>query len=380
MTLEHELLANKLALNLIASIMGWHDENIATREYAWLRLMSAVKFDGYSDFRAGTRFIESLATWLKQFDPIHRQAAYNFVKQRLVYISPAELQRVIEVFLPETVTPYMRKVVAKKLGIKPYQVWGNPEGRSEFARLLRCSLFVGLSDGSRVDVLRRANAGRISTEQVVPMMNIGNEKWEDLGAKLKREQGDDARFEHVYLIDDFTASGTTFVRYLDDRWKGKLSKFNDLIRSARKALGAEFPVANCYMLHIHHYISTFQARQTLERRVARAINEWSERDFRSVVITEGVLLPENMKMEQATDAEMLALCEHYYDHQLYERLKRHCDEAGQTDMKLGYANCALPICLYHNTPNNSISLLWAETSGQNGHPMQPLFRRRDRHG
>jgi hypothetical protein len=29
-------------------------------------------------------------------------------------------------------------------------------------------------------------------------------------------------------------------------------------------------------------------------------------------------------------------------------------------MKYGYANCALPLVLEHNTPNNSISLLWAD--------------------
>ena len=49
-------------------------------------------------------------------------------------------------------------------------------------------------------------------------------------------------------------------------------------------------------------------------------------------------------------------------------------------MRYGYANCALPLVLEHNTPNNSIPILWAETQGKLGHPMRPLFRRRDRHG
>jgi hypothetical protein len=50
-------------------------------------------------------------------------------------------------------------------------------------------------------------------------------------------------------------------------------------------------------------------------------------------------------------------------------------------MKLGYANCALPVVLEHNTPNNSFPLLWAETARANGaHAMEPLFFRRDRHG
>mgnify|MGYP003406723927 CR=1 FL=1 len=50
---------------------------------------------GFSDFRAGARFTENLAIWLKQFDAEDRQTAYNFIKHRLVYISNAELYRAI---------------------------------------------------------------------------------------------------------------------------------------------------------------------------------------------------------------------------------------------------------------------------------------------
>lgn len=46
---------NTLGLTLIADIMGWGDDGTATQEYAWLRLMAATKYDGYSDFRAGSR-------------------------------------------------------------------------------------------------------------------------------------------------------------------------------------------------------------------------------------------------------------------------------------------------------------------------------------
>ncbi len=58
---------NTLALNLVADVMKWDDE-VATKEYAWLRLISSMKYDGYSDFPAGVRFLESLVSWLRQFD------------------------------------------------------------------------------------------------------------------------------------------------------------------------------------------------------------------------------------------------------------------------------------------------------------------------
>ena len=73
----------RLALRILRRIMDW-DEETATREYRWLRLMSKVKYDGYRDYVAGVRFAESMAGWLSQFKPSDRPAAYAFVKARLL--------------------------------------------------------------------------------------------------------------------------------------------------------------------------------------------------------------------------------------------------------------------------------------------------------
>src|SRR5262245_16167309 len=109
-----------MGLSLIAEVMGWPgDQAQATEEYAWLRMMSSVKYDGYSFFRAGVRFIETLASWLKQFEPEDRAAAYAFVKTRLVYFSLPEIQCLVENFIPEVVTPNLRSLVAHDLGVKP---------------------------------------------------------------------------------------------------------------------------------------------------------------------------------------------------------------------------------------------------------------------
>jgi hypothetical protein len=384
---------NTLALNLIATVMAWDNER-ATREYAWLRLMSSMKYDGYSDFRAGVRFLESLVSWLRHFDPADRETAYAMVRRRLVYISAAEMQRVIETFIPEVVTPYLRKAVATTMGIKSYEVWATKEGASAFSDRLRRCLFIGLSDGSRIDVLRRANSGRLSQEQVVPMMNVDDEKWRGLGKDLKDDlKAADARFDDVYLIDDFTASGTTFIRFPEGGDpKGKLAKFEKIVANARAQLKDDFPLADGYTLHIHHYISTAQARNALEGRIIEAANKLPDRSYGTAFITEGLKLPGDLRIGavDATSGTMLAanpsdtpylgLCETYYDDDLFKRLEKHCREAGQTDMKYGYANCALPLVLEHNTPNNSIPILWADTEGTQGPPMRPLFLRRDRHG
>lgn len=382
---------NTLALNLVAAVMRWDNET-ATDEYAWLQLMSSMKYDGYSDFRAGVRFLESLVTWLRNFDETDRPVAYEFIKTRLVYISTLEMQRVIETFVPEMVTPYLRRSVATQLDVKPYEVWKTARTAEAFEHRLRRCLFVGLSDGSRIDVLRRVNAGRLSPEQVVPAMNVDIEKWKSLAEDLRKERGADAVFEDVYLIDDFTASGTTFIRFPEEKPKGKLYKFEKIVEDAKQRLKGDFPLAENYTLHIHHYISTAQAHEALLGRVAEAEQKLPDHSWGQAKITEGMRLPDDIKIASVDkltriptstrpgDGVIAELCSRYYDHELFKRLEKHCKEAGQTDMRYGYADCALPLILEHNTPNNSVPILWAESAGELGRAMRPLFFRRDRHG
>jgi hypothetical protein len=378
----------QLALRLLRRIMGWDDET-AAQEYRWVRLISRLKYDGYGDYLAGVRFAESLAGWLNQFDPKDRQASYDFVKTRLVYFSPAEIQRLVEQLYPRFVEPRLRNAVANELSLPAYIVLSNAEARRRFDRKRRQTLFIGLSDGARLDILRRANTGVLTNDQVVLATHIDDEKWIDLGKKLAENPlfaGEQTPvFESVYLIDDFTGSGTTFLRQKKDgAWTGKVKKFWDVLAAARQspaAAGRAIPVSERFSLHIHHYISSDQARNSINERLrfiasTRDVNQW----FHEVIVTEGFLLPATTPISAASDPAMWAICDKYYDHDLYERLKEHLEESGQTHAKHGYAHAALPVIMDHNCPNNSISLLWAETDGKSGHhTMRPLFPRRHRH-
>lgn len=396
---------NDLALNLVANVMGWDDVR-TTEEYDWLRLMAAIKYDGYADFAAGSGFIEALVDWMRQFDAEDRETAYKLVRRRLVFVSSAEMQRLIESFLPETVTPYLRCSVADEHGVAPYEVWSDKKFSDAFYKRRRKCLFVGLSDGSRIDTLRRANAGQLSQEQVVPMLNVDLDKWRSLGSDLRDELGPDAQFEDVYLIDDFTASGTTFIRLKGGEPKGKLPKFEKIIMDARQAfndLDETFPIADNYRLHIHHYISTIQARNALLERIDEVVPLLPAKSFDDdIAVGEGLLLPSVLPLGQPSssvtpgghvernipgleetfpeDRAYIALCEKYYDPSEFIRLEKHCKEAGLETLCYGYGSCALPLVLEHNTPNNTVPLFWSETGDPSKPRTRSLFHRRDRHG
>lgn len=360
-------------LGKLAEIMSW-DTDQSRNEFAWLRLMSQMKYDGYQDFLAGARFVESLADWLQQFSDHDRLVAYDFVRRSLVYLSTSEMNHLVELFYPETVVWRLQQEVARRLEVPPWRVWATNESRAVFNRLRRQSLFIELSDGARIDVFRRANAGLISNEQTVTAPRLNDEKLDELLEDLRQDVDDaGARFAFVFLIDDFAGSGTTLLRKKDDgTWTGKLYRFWDDNKDRFRTY-----FEDDWALCVHHYLATERARNAIKERneeltAERSGEEW----FKEVQFSFGAVLPADLPLTDGTRAAFLGLTDRYYDPHIENR---HTKIAG-TDAKLGFGRCALPLVLEHNTPNNSVALLWADSPGENGqHAMRPLFRRRQRH-
>lgn len=185
------------------------------------------------------------------------------------------------------------------------------------------------------------------------------------------------KFTHVYLVDDLTASGTTLIRYNAEKklWKGKLKKFREAIGAARDALQDDFPLDAGFTLCVHHYIATQAALDSVKALCAQAAAELNAEWFPRIEFSCGLLLGPSATLASGDPFETIA--RRYYDDELENR---HSAESGVKEMHFGYKAGRLTVVLEHNTPNNSISLLWAETSGDNGkHAMRPLFRRQTRH-
>lgn len=368
-----------VALRLLSEIMGWDDET-ARNEFAWLRLMSRLKYDSYRDFVAGVRFIESLAGWLQQFKSEDRNIAYRMVREKLLYIDPAAIQHLVDLAYPETIRMQLAAAAAEDLGIRPYRLWASVDGRERFKSLLDRTLFLGLSDGARIDQFRRTNVGIISNEQIAVGMELDDGKWDSFLKKLKAKTNDEnARFRCVYLIDDFMGSGSTFLRKNneDGEWDGKLVKLWNQIRSRQ-----ESHFASGFVVRVHHYIASSQAKNLSEKHAAAAREERGKEWFDKVQFSFGMVLPDSVRITQHQDPELVALFDRYYDESIETS---HTNVGGHKKIHLGYGGCALPLVLEHNTPNNSVALLWAESEGVTNadgyasHAMRPLFRRRQRH-
>ena len=355
-----------LALSVLGDIMSWDLER-SRQEFAWLQLMSRFKYDSYHDFLAGVRFIERLADWLQQFEKDERQVAYDFVKQHLVYFGNPEIQHLVQLVYPECVRGRLLREVARQVGKPSYMVWSDNSATEVYASLLRRTLFFGLSDGARIDVFRRATSGTISNEQVLLATEIAPEKWNQVLEELRKKQGDDARFRFLFLLDDFVGTGTTL--------HGKLSRF---WRDFSSYKIAETHMEADWDLVVHHYVATKAAAALLpewdkDTRSQKGAANW----FPPVEFSFALILSEELKISETKAGAFWPLIQKYYNSSIETEATL---KGGTKDVRMGFGKCALPLVFEHNTPNNSIPLIWAETEGTNGeHAMRPLFRRRQRH-
>jgi hypothetical protein len=172
----------------------------------------------------------------------------------------------------------------------------------------------------------------------------------------------DARFAFVFLIDDFVGSGKTLI-------EGKLPRF---VREVGKFFPTHFETG--WKLCVHHYLATDRARVSIEEHRTKMLAETRPAGwFEDILFSFGMVLPADLPLEETRHADFLKLTKCYYDPAI------ETEHTGK-DIWLGYKQGALPLVLEHNTPNNSVALLWAESHGEAGtHAMRPLFRRRQRH-
>lgn len=175
-----------LAERLLAKVMGWDGENVAG-ERPLLEAMANLKYDEYQQFSPGIRFIESLALWLNQFKTKEEMViAYNFVKNRMIFFSDAEIAHLISIAYPDHIRPLLIKHAADYLKI-PEIFISKIINNSKFKILKRQCLFLGLSDGSRIDAFRRSNTHYLSHEQIWQTYDISLEKSISMKDKLNKD-------------------------------------------------------------------------------------------------------------------------------------------------------------------------------------------------
>lgn len=375
-----------------------------------LQLLADYKYDHYQRFAPGKRFIESLALWLQEFEEADRQAALDIVMSKLVYLSDAEFSHLVQHAYPDVIVQERMRLVSEEKNIPLYRV-AEIAADPRFRELRLKSLYLGLSDGARTNELRRAGLGEIGNEQIWQAYELGDAKAEEMLEELRqsmrpvesapvpataqefwelhdnsgREASEraleavfsaleskgspevDARFNLIWLLDDFSGSGNTYIRFdaKSGRYKGKIKKIYERLHKSSLIDPSHYEV---YLLL---YVATRQAIDHIEYWAERFTSENKYKPLQLRVLCP--LQPEvSLNYQMRSELKAILQNKKYYDAAATDR---HIKVGGTEDAVYGFANCALPVVLSHNTPNNSVYILW----GPESYRFQGLFPRVSRH-
>jgi hypothetical protein len=353
------------------------EEFAANRKF--FQTMAKFKYDGYKQFSPGMRFIERFALWLNQFSDLDdRKIALDFIKNDLIYISGPEMDLLVSSCYPDIIKPILFRKISEELGVPEYNI-KEISNSSQFNSLVRQSLFCGLSDGARIEIFRRSNTGVLSHEQIYQTYELSAKRAAKMQEELVADQtknlgkaptSDEDKFKILFLLDDFSASGTSYLKYneKENKLKGKINALYESIYS-KDDFKDVFDLEDLEV-HIVLYLCTAQAKNNIEANFQRLKDAYKLKSAPKLHIV--YLIPDSYRLTAENSKSIIELCQKdaYYDGDMLE--DKH---TGGGEVKLGFEKCSLPLILYHNSPNNSLSILWAYESGK----FEGLFPRVPRH-
>ena len=385
---------SNLASLLLSSVMSWDYVGLNS-ERPELEFMGSMKYDAYDRFMPGTRFMSSLVQWLNQFDEEDRATVLNFVKKKLVFISSPQMNYLVDLLYDSKIRPILLRKATENAQTPSYMLC-NKKVQKQFEIEKRSSLVVGLSDGAHTDILRRS-AG-FSNEQVLTNYYPDGKKLKDMLKDLREDKKlegvENVYFRNIFLIDDFTASGKSFVRYDEKakKFKGKLSKIIDELYATNiepteeeKKEGKKEELHLSYLLdanqpEIHIDILFCMATQKAEDNIRKSLDDFLEkRSYDKIKYHIHVVqkLDESLSRDITGDPDLMRVLEK--PKYLHQNLKDDTAyKVGSINRPyLGFDECALPVVLSHNTPNNSLPILWQDTDDEK--QFKGLFPRISRH-
>lgn len=344
-----------LAETLLAKVLGWQPRDIA-RERPVLQALASLKYDEYEQFSPGLRFIESLALWLNQFETADREIAYQFVKNSLVFCSAEEMDHLVETAYHDHIRSILLAKSAAEQNLNRRHI-GRIASSIPFRMLQRQTLFLGLSDGARIDTFRRANGADLNHEQIWQTHELPRERGDELLKKLSSHLSEidagvatEAKFRSIVLLDDFSASGSSYYAIKDDGTRGgKVAQFLSALTSQESALHQICDPGGIEII-ILIYMATEQAVEHLRNALKEPVSGVTRCHVETIQT-----VPAKIKLGRGGPEEFTKLIEKYYDPSVFDI---HMQKGKAKDAKYGYADCGLPVVLHHNTPNNSVAILW----------------------
>lgn len=373
---------DNLEKRLLAFTMKWDDDHI-DEELTKIDFMSFVKYDGYDQFMPGVRFFGSLIRWLNQFDSGEaRNRMYKLVMRQMVFITSSQMSYLIDLLCSSFIDSRLIEITAEKMKVPTFLV-AKIRNDNRFAELKRSSLFIGLSDGAHMDQVRRMAS--LNNEQVLTNYFPDNAKVVDVLAKLNNDKLFSVKtghfFETLFLIDDFTASGLSFIRLDASKnvFKGKLVNIIEKIANVTPNQQSNFHTLFSIELNINilFCIATDYALDYIKNTLDAYLKTIKLPLIVKVTVDAVQHISDSYRNEIFDDLDLENIIKQarYKNDEEFNKESFKVGKNGRPHF--GFNESGLVVVLSHNTPNNSLAVLWQNQyrEGQ----FRGLFPRINRH-
>ena len=367
-----------LAEMVLAHVVDWGAARLSG-ELLDLALLAEFKYGEYGQFSPGVGFIESLSLWLARFKGDEQEKMYRLVRDWLVFVSDAEMQHCIKTAYADYAKPILVREAARRAGIREDRI-ARVVGSKEFGDLGKKCLYLGLSDGSRMDDFRRFS--RLHHGQVYSLHEIPGQRKGRMLESLARSLGsghNNPKFEIVFLVDDFSASGLSYIHEKDGGFGGKIMEFVEQFDGAAEG-GRAGPVppeggglGGMFAPNLLVVVLLYAATDTAADHIRRHASKM----FEGRGIRLEVAVVHEMRAAALTPVEVMESVEPILAASSSAMPKGGYGKGRQQRPHLGFDECGLLVVLSHNCPNNTLPIVWRESDDPRA---KALFPRRDRHG
>lgn len=332
-----------------------------------LEILKDFKFEPYQPINSPPKpeFIKRLQAWLQQFDK-KDQKSMLYLSSKIIFLTQAQITYLMEYLFQNKLKKMILEDIIKK---KNFEHFSYKKAENYFAEELEKTLFVGLSDSSRINdfthvnslyIKRQVNTGIELETLLYPVkksceIGINSEEDKELirvfekDVLLKDEKIKDK--VRLIILEDFTGSGSDIIETLNYLYSSQLP-FKEIVFAS--------------------YIITYKAINRLERWIKR-----NNSDGRRYFYAYGILIPEEAKC-CGNNNSYLKLDWHNESIDICENVSQTCEdvynkrffEEDRLKYVYGYENVKIAFVYYYNCPDNSLPIIWCDKGG-----WKPLFPR-----
>ena len=324
---------------------------ISLSDAARISFLSRRKYERYDHFYPGESFDSRLFNWLEiNFEKNERQIAIDIIKN-LKFISEYEMKELaIQTF------EKVRYTILNELeNISEKNWYTYIESRNiKLEKELAKSIFVACADDIHFDFFRRY------AMEYNPFFKKDN--FVEYYKRDKYSLNELHEYNRIFLLDQFSGSGITAIRYENDKWDGKIPTFQFIWNNYIEDVS----------IYYCPYLLSSRAKKNLDERISSWLCENPNLKL-YINPTYNVPISPCLVNEQGTDINenkpVSKLCVKYYDR--FEE-DEHTKKGGP--VCYGYGRAGLTLVFQSNCPNNSIPLLWHRFNN-----WYPLFPRVSHH-